>query len=39
MGATRAFPPGHQEIPAAYQEVGQPVFIPGSMGSSAITSS
>ncbi|MBP2668123.1 MAG: hypothetical protein H6Q80_325 [Deltaproteobacteria bacterium] len=31
-GATRAFPPGHPEIPDAYQEVGQPVFIPGDMG-------
>src|SRR5438132_523401 len=31
-GATRAFPAGSEEIPAAYQEVGQPVFIPGSMG-------
>ncbi len=34
-GATRAFPPGHPEIPADYQEVGQPVFIPGSMGTSS----
>jgi tRNA-splicing ligase RtcB len=32
-GATRAFPPGHAEIPAAYRESGQPVLIPGSMGS------
>ncbi len=31
-GATRAFPPGHQEIPEQYQRVGQPVLIPGSMG-------
>jgi tRNA-splicing ligase RtcB len=31
-GATRAFPAGSPEIPAAYREVGQPVFIPGSMG-------
>jgi tRNA-splicing ligase RtcB len=31
-GATRAFPPGHPEIPRDYQEAGQPVFIPGSMG-------
>jgi len=31
-GATRAFPPGHPETPAAYQEVGQPVLIPGDMG-------
>jgi tRNA-splicing ligase RtcB len=34
-GATRAFPPGHPEIPADYREVGQPVFIPGSMGTSS----
>ncbi|MCQ1534670.1 RtcB family protein [Methanosarcina sp. KYL-1] len=31
-GATRAFPPGHSEVPAAYRDVGQPVLIPGSMG-------
>lgn len=31
-GATRAFPAGHPEIPAEYADVGQPVFIPGSMG-------
>lgn len=31
-GATRAFPPGHPETPAAYQDVGQPVLIPGDMG-------
>jgi tRNA-splicing ligase RtcB len=31
-GATRAFGPEHPETPAAYQGVGQPVFIPGSMG-------
>ena len=31
-GATRAFPAGMAEIPAAYRAVGQPVFIPGSMG-------
>ena len=34
-GATRAFPPGSTEIPTAYREVGQPVFIPGSMGTSS----
>lgn len=34
-GATRAFPPGSTEIPAAYRTVGQPVFIPGSMGTSS----
>jgi tRNA-splicing ligase RtcB len=31
-GATRAFPPGHQAIPQDYRETGQPVLIPGSMG-------
>jgi len=31
-GATRAFPPGHPEIPEAYRTVGQPVLIPGDMG-------
>jgi tRNA-splicing ligase RtcB len=31
-GATRAFPPGHPEIPAVYRDVGQPVLIPGDMG-------
>jgi len=32
-GATRAFPPGHPETPAKYKAVGQPVLIPGDMGS------
>jgi tRNA-splicing ligase RtcB len=31
-GATRAFPAGHPDVPAAYREVGQPVFVPGDMG-------
>jgi tRNA-splicing ligase RtcB len=31
-GATRAFGPGHPELPARYREVGQPVIIGGSMG-------
>ncbi len=31
-GATRAFPPGHPEVPQRYREVGQPVLIPGDMG-------
>lgn len=31
-GATRAFPPGHPELPAEYQGLGQPVLIPGDMG-------
>ena len=31
-GATRAFPAGHPETPGKYREVGQPVLIPGDMG-------
>jgi tRNA-splicing ligase RtcB (3'-phosphate/5'-hydroxy nucleic acid ligase) len=31
-GATRAYPPGHPQTPAAYRDVGQPVIIPGDMG-------
>jgi len=31
-GATRAFPQGREEIPKKYRDIGQPVFIPGSMG-------
>lgn len=31
-GATRAFGPGHPELPKDYQSVGQPVIIPGDMG-------
>jgi tRNA-splicing ligase RtcB len=34
-GATRAFPPNHPAIPADYKAVGQPVIIPGSMGTSS----
>jgi len=34
-GATRAFPPGHPEIPEIYRKVGQPVLIPGSMGTAS----
>jgi tRNA-splicing ligase RtcB (3'-phosphate/5'-hydroxy nucleic acid ligase) len=34
-GATRAFPAGHREIPADYRAVGQPVFVPGSMGTAS----
>ncbi len=34
-GATRAFPAGSAEIPEPYRAVGQPVFIPGSMGTSS----
>jgi tRNA-splicing ligase RtcB len=31
-GATRAFPPGHPEVPLIYRGIGQPVMIPGDMG-------
>lgn len=35
-GATRAFPPGNPEIPEDYRKTcGQPVFIPGSMGTAS----
>src|SRR5918999_1508872 len=34
-GATRAFPPGHPELPADLRAVGQPVLIPGTMGTSS----
>ncbi|HKJ45576.1 MAG TPA: RtcB family protein [Balneolales bacterium] len=34
-GATRAFGPGRKEIPADYRETGQPVLIPGSMGTAS----
>jgi tRNA-splicing ligase RtcB len=34
-GATRSFGPGRKEIPKIYRQVGQPVLIPGSMGTSS----
>ncbi len=34
-GATRAFPPGHPEIPKDHREIGQVVLIPGSMGTAS----
>jgi tRNA-splicing ligase RtcB len=34
-GATRAFPAGHPDVPPQYQEIGQPVIIPGDMGSTS----
>jgi tRNA-splicing ligase RtcB len=34
-GATRAFPAGNKEIPEKYRKVGQPVLIPGSMGTAS----
>ena len=34
-GSTRAFPAGHIEVPAEYRSIGQPVLIPGSMGTAS----
>ena len=34
-GATRAFPPNHPDIPEKYKEIGQPVLIPGDMGTAS----
>jgi tRNA-splicing ligase RtcB len=34
-GATRAFGPSSPEIPAPYRGIGQPIFIPGSMGTAS----
>jgi tRNA-splicing ligase RtcB len=34
-GATRAFGPGHDEMPSDYKTTGQPVFIPGTMGTNS----
>ena len=34
-GATRAFGPGHEDVPEDYRDVGQPVLLPGSMGTSS----
>ncbi|CAM5669759.1 hypothetical protein SGLAM104S_01157 [Streptomyces glaucescens] len=34
-GATRAFPPGHPDLPADLREAGQPVLIPGTMGTAS----
>jgi tRNA-splicing ligase RtcB len=34
-GATRAFGPDHRSVPAEYRRIGQPVIIPGSMGSAS----
>lgn len=34
-GATRAFPPNHPDIPRDYKGIGQPVLIPGSMGTAS----
>ncbi len=34
-GATRAFGPGHPDVPKAYKDIGQPIIIPGSMGTAS----
>jgi tRNA-splicing ligase RtcB len=34
-GATRAFPPEHPELPEKYKKIGQPVIVPGSMGTAS----
>jgi len=34
-GATRAFGPGHKDIPEKYRDCGQPVLIPGDMGTAS----
>lgn len=34
-GATRSFGPGRKEVPEIYRDAGQPVFIPGSMGTAS----
>jgi len=34
-GATRAFGPGFQGLPAEYRSIGQPVLVPGSMGTAS----
>lgn len=34
-GATRAFGPGTRELPGAYRDIGQPVLVPGSMGTAS----
>ncbi len=34
-GATRAFPANHDDIPSKYRDLGQPVLVPGSMGTAS----
>ncbi len=34
-GATRAFGPGHPDLPPQYLKIGQPILVPGSMGTSS----
>lgn len=37
-GATRAFPGGHDDVPGCYRSAGQPVLIPGDMGTHSFVS-
>jgi tRNA-splicing ligase RtcB len=34
-GATRSFPPGHPSLPEEYRTIGQPILIPGDMGTAS----
>ena len=34
-GATRAFGPGHEELPPDFKKLGQPVLVPGDMGTAS----
>jgi tRNA-splicing ligase RtcB len=34
-GATRSFGPGREEVPKEYRAIGQPVMIPGTMGTAS----
>jgi tRNA-splicing ligase RtcB len=34
-GATRAFGPGSEDLPSEYKKIGQPVLVPGSMGTAS----
>lgn len=34
-GATRSFPAGHPDVPARYRDIGQPVIVPGDMGTAS----
>ena len=34
-GATRSFPAGHPDVPERYRSVGQPVIVPGDMGTAS----
>jgi tRNA-splicing ligase RtcB len=34
-GATRSFPPGHPDVSPGYRDAGQPILIPGDMGTAS----